>query len=90
MAGRIEDLFTQFLWDFDRIKSLNCSPMKKRFQDFAHGSPLCCYYNIKMLHTQHTNTLLRESRTSELRAELRADLPTIRSEDLRACRRCYH
>ncbi len=46
MAGCIEDLFTQYLWDFDRLKSLNCSPTEERIQDFSHGSPLCCYYNI--------------------------------------------
>jgi hypothetical protein len=39
MAGCIEDLFTQYLWDFDRLKSFNGSPMEERFQDFAHGLP---------------------------------------------------
>jgi len=37
MAGCIEDLLTQCLWDFDRLKGLNCSPMEERFQNFAHG-----------------------------------------------------
>lgn len=37
MAGCIEDLFTQYLRDFDRFKGLDRSPMKKRVQDFAHG-----------------------------------------------------
>ena len=48
MAGCIEDLFTQHLRDFDRLKSLNCSSMEERFQDFAHGSP-------PMLSLQHRN-----------------------------------
>src|SRR5260370_28303053 len=55
MAGCIEDLFTQYLWDFDRLKGLHCSPMEERFQDFAHGCYLlCCKYNIEMLRAQHT------------------------------------
>src|SRR5208337_205791 len=37
MAGCIEDLFTQYLWDFDWLKGLNCSPMEERIQGFAHG-----------------------------------------------------
>src|SRR5208337_668563 len=57
MASRIEDLFTQYSWDFDRLKSLNCPPMENRFQDFAHRLPPCCYYNIEVLHTQHTNAM---------------------------------
>jgi hypothetical protein len=57
MAGCIEDLFTQFLWDFDRLKGLNCSPMEERFQDFVHGYPLCCYYNIDVLQMQHINAV---------------------------------
>src|ERR1700692_3745259 len=56
MAGCIEDLFTQYLRDFDRFKGLNCSPMEERFQNFAHGAPLCCYYNIVVLQTQHTTS----------------------------------
>src|SRR5260370_22677909 len=56
-ASRIEDLFTQYLWDFDRLKSLNCPPMEERLQDFAHKSPPCCYYNIEVLQTQHTNKM---------------------------------
>jgi hypothetical protein len=59
MSGCIEDLFTQYLWDFDRLKGLNCSPVEECFQDFAHGYPLCCYYNIKALQVQHTKTQCR-------------------------------
>jgi hypothetical protein len=59
MAGCIEDLFTQYLWDFDRLKGLNCSPVEECFQDFAHGYPLCCYYNIEVLQVQHTKTQCR-------------------------------
>ncbi len=36
MAGCIEDLFTQCLGDFDRLKGLDCPPVKDRFQDVAH------------------------------------------------------
>jgi hypothetical protein len=46
MAGCIEDLFTQSVWDFDRLKNLNRSPLEERFQESTHGSSLCCYYNI--------------------------------------------
>ena len=54
MAGCIEDLFTQYLRDFDRLKSFNCSPMEQRFQDFAHWNYLlCCNYNILVLQMQH-------------------------------------
>jgi hypothetical protein len=27
--------------------------MEERFQDFAHGSPPCCHYNIEVLPLQH-------------------------------------
>jgi hypothetical protein len=55
MAGCIEDLFTQYLWDFDRLKGLNCSPMEECFQGFAHGCLLyvaittykCCTRNMQ-------------------------------------------
>jgi hypothetical protein len=53
MAGGVEDLFPQPWWNFDRLKSPNRSPAEKRFQHFAHDSPLCCYYNIDMLQMQH-------------------------------------
>jgi hypothetical protein len=60
MAGCIEDLFAQCLWDFERLKGLNCSPMEKRFKDFGHGqAPMllfttfaCCTRNIKMQTTR--------------------------------------
>ena len=53
MAGCIENLFTQYLGDFDRIKGLNGSPAEERFQGFGHEYLLCCYYNINMLQAQH-------------------------------------
>jgi len=57
MAGCIEDLFTQYLGDFDRLKGLNGSPTEQRFQDFAPWAPRCCYCNIKVLRTQHTSAM---------------------------------
>src|SRR4029077_18537329 len=39
MPGSIEDLFTYYLWDFDRLKGLDCTPVEERFQGFAHGYP---------------------------------------------------
>src|SRR5208337_456932 len=59
MTGCIEDLFTQCLWNLDRLKGLNRSPAEEHFQDFAHKFLLCCYYNISMLQTQHTKTQCR-------------------------------
>jgi len=54
MAGCIEDLFTQYWWDLDRLKGLNGSPMEERFQDFVHGclyvaitTYKCCKCNIR-------------------------------------------
>src|ERR1700683_821453 len=57
MAGCIEDLFTQYLRDFDRFKGLNCSPTEQRFQDVAHRIPRCCFCNIKVLRAQHRNAM---------------------------------
>jgi len=37
MAGRIEDLFTQYVRDFDGFKGLDYSPAEKRFKEFTHG-----------------------------------------------------
>ena len=34
MAGCIEDLFTDYVWDFDRLESLNRSPAEERFEKF--------------------------------------------------------
>jgi len=55
MAGCIEDLFTQYLWDFDRLKGLTARLWKSASRVSLMGTPLCCYYNIWVLRAQHTN-----------------------------------
>jgi hypothetical protein len=67
MAGCIEDLFTQYLWDFDRLKGLNCSPMEERFQDFVQ-------WGTSMLPLQHrrvANATYKRNAGATIRSILR-------------------